>query len=43
MSIVADVRNAIYGFNFADRMLSQLPTLQAAQVTFAEPDSRCDT
>jgi len=34
MSFVADLRDAIHGFHFTDRMLSQLPTLQAAQVTF---------
>jgi len=28
----------MYGFHFADRMLSQLPTLQAYQVTFTESD-----
>jgi len=27
------------GFHFANSRLSQLPTLQAAQVTFTEPDS----
>jgi len=31
---VADLRDAIHSFHFADRRLSQLPTLQAAQVTF---------
>jgi len=31
--------NLPFTFHFADRMLSQLPILQAAQVTFTEPDS----
>jgi len=39
MSFVADLRDAIHGFHFADRRQSQLPTLQAAQVTITEPDS----
>jgi len=39
MSFVADLRDAIHGFHFADRRLSQLPTPKAAQVTITEPDS----
>jgi len=39
LSFVADLRDAIYGFHFTDRMLSQLPTLQAAQVAVTEPDN----
>jgi len=37
LSFVVDLRNAVYGFYLADRRLSlsQLSTLQAAQVTFA--------
>jgi len=30
MSFVADLRDAIHGFHFTDRRLSQLPTPQAA-------------
>jgi len=30
MSFVADLRDAIHGFHFADKSLSQLPTPQAA-------------
>jgi len=39
MSFVADLRDAVHGFHFADSRLSQLPILQAARVTFAESDS----
>jgi len=39
MSFVANLRDAIHGFHFAGRRLSQLPTPQAAQVTITEPDS----
>jgi len=39
MSFVPDLRDAIHGFYFADRRLSELPTLQAAQVTITEPDN----
>jgi len=39
MSFVADLRDTIHGFHFADRRLSQLPTPQAAQVTITKPDS----
>jgi len=39
MSPVANLRDAIHGFHFADKRLSQLPTPQAAQVTITEPDS----
>jgi len=42
---MADLKNAIYtySFHFADRRLSQLLTLQAAQVTFIEPESAVST
>jgi len=36
---MADLRDAIRGFHFADRRLSPQPTLQAAQVTITEPDN----
>jgi len=39
MSFMADLQDAIHGFHFADRRLSQLPTPQAALVTITEPDS----
>jgi len=39
MSFMADLRDDINGFHFADRRLLQLPTLQAAKVTFTEPNS----
>jgi len=38
-SFVADPRDAIASIHFADRRLWQLPTLQATQVAFTEPDS----
>jgi len=39
MSFVADLRDAIHVFQFADRRISHLPTPQAAQVTITERDS----
>jgi len=36
MSFVADLRDAIHSFHFADGRLSQLPTLKAAQVTITD-------
>jgi len=36
MSFMADLRDAIHGFHFTGRKLSQLPTLQAAQITITE-------
>jgi len=39
MSFVANPRDAILGFYFADSRFYQLPTLQAAQVIFTELDS----
>jgi len=38
-----DLREAIHGFHIAERRLSQLPTPQAAQVTFTEQDSTVST
>jgi len=43
MSFVADLRDAIHGFHFADRRLSQLSTPQAAQVTVADDASKAET
>jgi len=37
MSFVANLRDAIHGFHFADRRLLQLPTPQAAQDTIKSP------
>jgi len=39
LSFVTDLRDAIYSFHSTARMISQLLTLQAAQVTFIESDS----
>jgi len=37
LSFVADLSDVINGFHFADRRLSQLPTLKATQFTCTEP------
>jgi len=37
MSFVADLRDAIHGFRFADRRLSQLPTPKAASSSNFRP------